>query len=358
VIKFEPKRKTFGSSFYGKIFIDPEEKVFLKAEYNFTDFGFLINRHSNWARRRKFITEYKKQNEKWYLHYTWDEAVSKTKDFKLTQEFYTNTISLDTIQNLKVIDKINYRDVFLLKEDTSSLNNNISKEEIVNRLMEQNKTLKILSKLEASIGLKFLQIQNQKFTLSNSLDLNKNPILYSANFEVFSFEPALFMGNSYQLKKTLLVNFNVTSSFRKKWQIESYEAGLSKRFKFKTNKPLFINFGLAYQHTKNTFNFGKINGFTPKYVKKYNGLNGSIKLEKELNPRKRLYITYNYAYQLSEKDKFYLERKHGFLNLKKDKRNYNINDINLQVDGVSSSTFPDVFISSSLDLGLIWSFGF
>jgi hypothetical protein len=119
-----------------------------------------------------------------------------------------------------------------------------------------------------------------------------------------------------------------------------------------------LNFGLAYQDNKNTFSFPKINNFTPKYEKKYGGLNGSVKFEIELNSRKRFYIGYNYAYQLSEKDKFYLERKHGFLNLKKDKRNYNLNDINLQIDGIPTTHFPDVFIASSFDLGLTWSFGF
>jgi hypothetical protein len=358
VIKFEPKKSIFGSSFYGKIFIDSKEKVFLKAEYNYTNYGFLVNRHSNWAKRRKFITEYKKQNGMWHLYYTWDEAVSRNKDFKLTQEFYTNTISLDTLQSLKVIDKINYRDVFLLKEDTISINNNISKEEIVNRLMKQNKTLKILSKAEFSYGIKFLQIPSQKFTLSNNIGFEGSPKTVSSNFRNFTFEPALSFNISYKIEKKWQLNYSSAQNFRKDWKIEIHDFGLSKRFELKTERPLSLNLGLSYQSTKNTFSFPKINGFTPKYEKKYSGLNGSLKLELALDSRKQFYIGYNYTYQLSEKDKFYLERKHGFLNLKKDKRNYDLNNINLQVDGVSTTNFPDVFISSSFDLGLTWSFGF
>ena len=359
VISFEPKKGSLlGGSYYGKLFIDPMEQVFIKAEYNFTSLGFITHFNQRWARQRKFISEYKKQNGKWFLYYTWDEAVSKTKNFKLTQEFYTNQITTDTVQDLEIVDRINFKDVFLLKEDTNSINNNISKEEIVSQLLEQNKKLKILCKLEASFGIKFLQIQNRKFNISNSIDFNGNPTTIASNFDVFSFEPALTFIYGYKLKSNWLLNFNTTQNFRKDWQIKSNEFGLSKRVDFKRKNTKSLNFGLSYQAIKNTFIFSNINGFTPKYEKKYHGLNGSVRFEMELDSRKQLYFGYNYAHQLSEKDKFYLERKHGFLNLKKDKRNYNLNDINLQVDGIPVSTFPNIFINSSFDLGITLSFGY
>lgn len=224
-------------------------------------------------------------------------------------------------------------------------------------MLEQNKTLKILSKVEFSYGIKFLSIQNQKHSLSNTIDFEGSLTTISTNFNNFTFEPTLSSYIGYVIERSWLINYSIVQNFRKDWGIKMQELGLSKRLKIKFNKPLYFNIGLSYQHIKNTFSFSKINSFTPKYEKNYSGLNGSIKFEIKLNPRKRLYIGYNYAYQLSEKDKFYLERKHGFLKLKKGKIKYDLNDINLQVDGVSTTSLPNVFISSSFDLGLIWSFG-
>ena len=359
VIGFEPSKGSWGLNYRGIMYIDSEEKIFYKAEFEYTSHGFMSNPHSRWAKRRKFITQYKKDELGWYLYYTWDEAVSRTKNFKLNQEYYTESISSDHIVNWDYREKFHYKEALLIKNEApdslptySAINM-----AVYYQIIQSNKLLRIASKFEVGYGLRMLSVRNTSLSATTDFDFQNSTHNSTSSFKAFSFEPAFAFDMYYRLGKGFSVGLVQFANFRKKWKIEGTEIGVRKRFKFKTRRPTYLNLGVNYQSTKNAFSFDRVEGYTPKYEKSYRAWNGSITYDLELNTKWLVSIGYNYAQEISHSDEFFLERKHGFLNLKKDHVHYDLQDVDIEIDGMPSVTLPDVFVNSSFDIEFKWAIG-
>ncbi|MEO9805295.1 MAG: hypothetical protein ABJF04_18700 [Reichenbachiella sp.] len=354
VIQFEPKSKgLLGAHFRGKIYLDMNEKVFVKAKYEYTKFGILSNTASRWADQRVFITEYKSGSEGWYFAYTWDEAVNYERNFLLSQYYRTSEVTPDTISDWNYEERTHFVEAIEAKTaDTVVI---ISKPNALpdGSYARKRRFLEFIKKIEAGFGLELYKLNAQNIDANADLIYNFEAISLNESFRIPSFDIGLSSTFRYRIRPNYILLLNQSENYNQSIKKSRWSLGMAYRLNFETLRPTHLSFSMSYAEFKNQFMFDKQLGLTPIYQQKASGLMGGLNYEIRVNPKWKIGLSYNYFYSFNDKERLYVKKKYGLFNLFSKKHDYPQESIVWRSD--EGLTTPDVFDRHSFALTLMLS---
>jgi len=361
VIRFSPKSETFtGANFRGKMYLDLEEKVFVKAEYFYTKAGLFSDRHSAWAEKRMFITEYAPNNGIWYLSYTWDEATNKKQNFVLKQVFQTKAIYSDSLVDWSYDERFQYQEILEQKKADSLIvvGGSINAPKPEKTIFKRYKIYNTLNRLSMSFGLRAYALQSGYWNINAQVPNGGSGIVLQKSFNVWPMDIGLFFSYNYNLIGNTFLLMSFSENFNPDIKLSTFEAGVTQRLPLLSKRPSFVGLSVSYRKRKTRFIFEKNNDYKPILALIEKGITGSLSYEFDLNTRWKLGIASNYFYSIgSNSSQLYLEKKTGFLNLFTEKKSVDIGDINLTVNGELSTTAPQTFKAFSFDLKFTYLMG-
>ncbi|MBU2884887.1 carboxypeptidase-like regulatory domain-containing protein [Gilvimarinus agarilyticus] len=356
VIGFEPKTMgPMNGQFRGEMYIDFDQKVFVKAEYEYSRMGFMSNPLSRWADKRTFISIYEQSSDGWYLSSTWDEAVRSKDNFVLSQFYETKQVHFDTMTHWTYDEKIHLQEAVAEQKADTIIAESKSKDHIKTVGYDRGRKFNWLDRIEVGYGLKYYLFNTYTLSSVGSTTYNSQNFNVTDTFDIKKGYLNLLTTIRYRLLPNFLLTFNAAGSFNEVVRNESMDLGILYLFDLKTSRPSYISTSIAYAHYKNLLMYEEINQTTPIYEKKERGIQLGIGYEFRLNPNWKLALSYKNFVSLNEGERYYLQEKYGFMNLLKKKHNYPKKEIIWVNDENSINAIPQLFKSHSFDISFIFS---